>query len=53
MSKLWCFFGVHDYKIHAKGPYVKSYINSQMRYEGTVYHLQCARCGQMKMKILV
>jgi hypothetical protein len=53
MSKLWCFFGVHDYKILAKGPYVKTWIGSEMRQEGTVYHLQCARCGQLKNKVLV
>lgn len=53
MSKLWCFFGVHDLHIHADGPYVKTYSGSDDRKEGHWYHLRCNRCGTMKYKVLI
>jgi hypothetical protein len=53
MSKLWCFFGVHDWKIIAKGPYVQTYVDSNERKEGHWFHLRCDRCGNLKYKKLV
>lgn len=53
MSKLWCFFGVHDLKIINQGPYVLTYSDSSDRREGHWFHLRCERCGKLKYQKLL
>lgn len=54
MSKVFCFFGVHNFEIIKSGPQIdgyKSRYNSKVTY-GTYYVLQCKCCGVVKKKIL-
>jgi hypothetical protein len=48
--KLWCFFGVHEWKVIEQGPYKLSYVDSPMTKSGTWFNLQCQVCGNVKMR---
>jgi hypothetical protein len=47
-TKLWCFLGVHEFKIISQGPY--SIKKDSGSYEGTWYSLQCICCGKILYK---
>lgn len=42
--KIWCFFGVHELKVIARGPIVD---RDRIKI-GDYYHLQCSLCGKIK-----
>jgi hypothetical protein len=49
-SKLWCFLGVHEWKVIDQGPYKLTYMGSPQFKEGTWFNLQCQVCGSVKMQ---
>lgn len=51
-SKLWCFFGVHEWKVLDKGPYTLTYDRGRSVKHGSWYDLQCQVCGQVKHRKL-
>lgn len=50
-GNIWCFFGVHDYKIINSGPF--DFMNKgRVVAVSTYYDLQCKRCGKIKRSIM-
>jgi hypothetical protein len=49
-SKLWCFVGVHEWKIIDQGPYRLTYVDSNESKNGKWFSLQCQSCGDVKMR---
>ncbi|GAB5879811.1 hypothetical protein JMUB7553_27750 [Staphylococcus aureus] len=50
-GRLWCLFGVHDYKIVRTGPF--DYVHKGVVVESTVYYdLQCKACGDIKRRVV-
>ncbi|AUS03257.1 hypothetical protein SL4_45 [Pseudomonas phage SL4] len=50
-GRLWCLFGVHDYKIIRTGPF--DYIKKGRVVASYVYYdLQCKVCGDVKRRVM-
>ena len=50
-QKLWCFFGVHEYRAIGEGPYERT-IEGVVVSTGCYFILRCQICGNVKRRIL-
>lgn len=49
-KKIWCFFGVHEYKVIEDGPYEVTWVGTGEKKFGKWYSLQCSCCGKIQYK---
>lgn len=51
-TKLWCFLGVHEWKVIDNGPYMLTCDYERSVKHGSWYDLQCQVCGSVKHRKL-